>query len=725
MREHHSSAPSSSGRALVIGIDRYPRAGFVPLKGAVNDARRMAALLRGDRFGMAVTTLLDDEATRDAILAALGDLAQQAAPDAPVVIHFSGHGSTALAPSGHLIETLLPVDTGRDPHPNRDITGPELLARVAAIADVTPHVTLIVDACHSGGALRDDVLHGDAERDVSHEEADSDDLHEDAERDDPHEEAAHDPSRGAVRMAPPDRRLQALIGRKTDGPSLYGWDGDAMRDVDVRALLGRRYALIAACRPDEKAREMPDPARAGTWHGVLTCHLARIAESLGALDARSHLDIFELVATRIRRARSYGQRPQLEGDRDRAFLGVAQRSRPHGTTLDEKASTPDGPEWRLAQGLCHGVTVGSDWHVYPAGVRVDAAGDFNQPVLGRLEVVRVAPQHAWARPVIDPVFGDDFDQIAVRQFAVLMSQPSSAPRLRVFVRDHRPFAERRGSDVDSLNRAIDRAPWLTKVANRRAPCDLIVHRLVPRDDAGARAVDAVPQLGALRQPTWAVVDAASGRQRVPPRPCDDDPETVHALVNALERWARHRHIATLAPDPAHALRWETPPAVTVLRAASAAAAQEGTWAPAGDDAQGADAPIAMQEGECLALRIRHHHPATLHVYVLDCGLTGGVAQLYPSALGALRDLPGTASLSIGTDPRMPLQLFIPGDLPYRGETYDDLLETLVIVFATAQIDFGPLLHEAMRTGSGPDQATPADDGLRWTVVRRTLRVQPA
>ena len=160
------AAPAPNKRALLVGINRYQ---FVSgLQGCVNDVRLMERLLV-DRFGFAppqVTVLTDEAATRDAILAALDQLVADTAPGDVVVFHYAGHGSQMTDREGDeasgMDNTLVPVDSGRDwraqggaCQENRDITDDELGLRLNALADRTPHVTVLVDACHSGTITRD------------------------------------------------------------------------------------------------------------------------------------------------------------------------------------------------------------------------------------------------------------------------------------------------------------------------------------------------------------------------------------------------------------------------------------------------------------------------------------------------------------------------------------------------------------------------------------------
>src|SRR4051794_40516011 len=148
-------------RALLVGINRYQHSEIPPLNGCVQDVEVMASILERN-FGFPVehiTLLRDEEATRTNILAALDVLVEHTGPDDTVVVHYSGHGSQMTDREGdepdRMDETILPHDTGRAPHANRDITDDELYARLLRLGEKTRNITLIFDCCHSGSITRD------------------------------------------------------------------------------------------------------------------------------------------------------------------------------------------------------------------------------------------------------------------------------------------------------------------------------------------------------------------------------------------------------------------------------------------------------------------------------------------------------------------------------------------------------------------------------------------
>jgi hypothetical protein len=140
-------------RALCIGINDYPGTGS-DLSGCVNDCSDWAATLAAR--GFAVTKLLDGQATKAAMVAAIGDVIGNAAKDDTVVITYSGHGTWAPDESGDepdgRDEALCPWDIGT--------TGEVLLDDEIHALFSQRHsgvrVVLISDSCHSGTVTRGD-----------------------------------------------------------------------------------------------------------------------------------------------------------------------------------------------------------------------------------------------------------------------------------------------------------------------------------------------------------------------------------------------------------------------------------------------------------------------------------------------------------------------------------------------------------------------------------------
>lgn len=335
-------------RALIIGIDKYPNLSpQVQLEGCVRDAREVAGLLEG-RFGFPgsqIRMLLDGDATRDGILAAMAELTKAVKENDAVVVHYSGHGSqrTALVEdvtrAGTMEETLVAHDSGHDdPYPNRDIASFELRDWLAKLSEVTPNITLILDCCHSGTIAT---------------------MRHDGEKPAP-----------KVRSVKPDTRQPPPSQKRH------------LRDVKGGPASFIRYVVLAACRERESAHEVVIDDQG---HGALTWNLLRELESLPPGACPTYLDIFEPVRSRVNQD-YVSQQPQLEGVRDRELFGLAELVPMSFLPVQDRRAD----RVLLGGGATTGMAEHSIWKVYPPQAREGAE------VLGRVEVIEVRGMTATA-----------------------------------------------------------------------------------------------------------------------------------------------------------------------------------------------------------------------------------------------------------------------------------------------------------------------------------------
>jgi hypothetical protein len=139
-------------RALCVGINDYPVRG-ADLKGCVNDARAWAELLR-DHYGFEerdITILLDEQATKANILAALDSLIAVAVAGDVIVFTNSSHGTYVADEDGdetRYDEAICPYDMRQNL-----IVDDELRTRFAALPPGV-HLTVISDSCFSGTLTR-------------------------------------------------------------------------------------------------------------------------------------------------------------------------------------------------------------------------------------------------------------------------------------------------------------------------------------------------------------------------------------------------------------------------------------------------------------------------------------------------------------------------------------------------------------------------------------------
>jgi hypothetical protein len=339
--------------ALLVGIDRYPHyTGELScdLKGCVNDSELIKSLLldKFDFHNENIQQLLNENATRSAILGGLAALVERAEQDDVVLFQYSGHGRLRYPPSQDLDEgsghnsTLMPTDSGPAPVPNRDINDDEIQVWLQKLTQKTCNVTLIIDSCHSGSISRD--AFGPKVRTIP-------------------------PDDRAVAAAPADQpKANQPSAASTQAKGGSGW-------LEV----SDRYVVISACADVEVASELvlTDAAGVDKSHGALTYYLQTALQQ--TQQSHTYRDIFE-IAERDVSGYAAGlepprlQHPQIEGALDREIFGTKDIKPLRSILVDSVR----GDTLVLSGGAAHGVLTNSFWAVYPPATKsedqVDAIG---------------------------------------------------------------------------------------------------------------------------------------------------------------------------------------------------------------------------------------------------------------------------------------------------------------------------------------------------------------
>lgn len=138
-------------KALCIGINNYPGT-HMDLQGCVNDANDWSAALSAR--GFAVTTLLDDQATKAAMVAAMGKLIGKAAKNDSLVITFSGHGTYQPDTDGDEVDGLDEALCPYDLQTNGAALTDDEIKTLFATRKAGVRIVLIADSCHSGTVTR-------------------------------------------------------------------------------------------------------------------------------------------------------------------------------------------------------------------------------------------------------------------------------------------------------------------------------------------------------------------------------------------------------------------------------------------------------------------------------------------------------------------------------------------------------------------------------------------
>lgn len=301
------AAPKRS--ALLIGIDTYQPSGrpvrrpagapaegrfaagltFTNLKGPSHDLEAMRSLLTGARFGFpaaSIHVLADKDATREAMLAAMRRyLVEEPSPGDTVVLYVSGHGSLRVNSKGNgesymldgslrkLDNTIVPADAYLGAE---DIDSLDLQAIFNRAADKGVHLTVLLDACHSGGQARGADASVFVPRDLAFDPRD-------------------------LMMAPDQAGHEA-----------------APQDRSVNPVL-----ILSAAQKDQSAIDV----QSGTPHGMFTQALVHALKALPA--GASAADVFQRLMVEIEVQGATNQQPALD------TTGPRRRQPLFGGTLDD------------------------------------------------------------------------------------------------------------------------------------------------------------------------------------------------------------------------------------------------------------------------------------------------------------------------------------------------------------------------------------------------------
>jgi len=314
--------PDRGIHALFVGIDQYrfnEVAGFADLKGAVGDAMRFKQAL-AELYGLDVdtaregtcessnavsTTLTDDCATREKILAALDAQIAALKPGETLLFYFAGHGSQyrddeIFDQDTGYNGTILPTDSRNPDGSPGDIFDVEIKALKDKATAAGIYFVTVFDSCNSATATRD----------------------------------------GAAGQS---RSVRPLTGA---GPP-------AIDRTAPTGPGGGYWAHLAAAQDGEEAQET---GAIGTRSGVFTNALIDTLRMPGMRDA-TFGDIIKEVRLRVAAHGHVTQTPSAEGELT-AALGSRSRS-PLLFTASASGSTVT-----LAAGSLSGITEGSKFALY-------------------------------------------------------------------------------------------------------------------------------------------------------------------------------------------------------------------------------------------------------------------------------------------------------------------------------------------------------------------------
>jgi Caspase domain len=149
--------------ALIIGVGQYKSAKIPTLPGPPHDAKRFYQLLTGPNgYGFPkenVCVLVDEAATTANFKQYFSNfLIEQAQPDDEVVFYYAGHGSQTRDLNGDEPDGMDETFVFHDARDGgiKDFTDDEFGELLARLHQKTGHITVFLDSCNSGTALRGD-----------------------------------------------------------------------------------------------------------------------------------------------------------------------------------------------------------------------------------------------------------------------------------------------------------------------------------------------------------------------------------------------------------------------------------------------------------------------------------------------------------------------------------------------------------------------------------------
>jgi hypothetical protein len=341
--------------ALLVGVNEYEgRANR--LKGCVDDIRGFERFLRvhvpNDQLHILMLT--DSQATRHRVIDGFTRHLTQAGPEDVAVFYFSGHGSTErveehfwfLEPTGRQ-QTIVCFDSRKPGIP--DLADKEINELIGAVSARAPHVLVVLDCCHSGGATRG--------VDVRIRAAD------------PIETPRH------VEEFLPGVRAALLAALRDGGTAPTGELGEQPRQV-----------ALSACESRQLSKEL----QIGDRHrGVFSTMLQRALTTLGP--GATYRDLLQAASAGVRdqvlEQDPVGYAVPVDAIDQPLFGGVVQL-RDHSITLEHYRD-----QWWINVGTVHGIQPPSDGDTTVLAVLSPDDGVTAPPrtPLGRVRVTALEP----------------------------------------------------------------------------------------------------------------------------------------------------------------------------------------------------------------------------------------------------------------------------------------------------------------------------------------------
>jgi hypothetical protein len=619
-----SAAPAH--HALLIAINEYASPDIPRLRGPHNDIEMIHKLLVS-RFGFQeseIATILDAQATRAGILAALRELVQKSGPDDVVYVHYSGHGSQVKDMSGDepdsLDQTLVPYDgrTGDIP----DVLDDELGEILGGLR--TDNALVILDSCHSGTATRSVTVQT---RSIPK---------------DTRTRLYVRPTSRAVVVAPPMRHV-LMTGASRSEPALDGPIEGQSRGFFSYAL-GR---VLSGARGTLSPREI---------HAGVKVVFRALQEQLGAQSVPEPQveGPDALLARPVLVMTSPADAPSAATSSSAAQPKVpSPGSATNPARTAELASVEVRPigsgRVQLVGGLAMGAAPGSRWAVYPPGeVTFESGG-----ALATARVTDDSGQDAFA--ITDP---SDV-VVASGARAVLISTAPPANEIPVLLSAPQGL-------MDGIKSAVQKRMAFVQFVDPREFGRFIVEvtNASPSDDGLRVNVYGAGGLQLLASFAWADVEQAAER-----------------LAALFTRNANAAAIKSLA-NPASRMKLD----VNIVAAGRGATAGRGIAVISAGNAmsyrvRNAGEPRTPQNSLMLGIQ----SDRDCYLTIIDIDSEGGVAMLFPNAQQGADFLPG-GMLSANARVRIPDALTEPNRAGFFWDYSSPVGPDAIQVFATTDLE---------------------------------------
>ncbi|KAF8970573.1 caspase domain-containing protein [Flammula alnicola] len=332
-KPHESPPAKGSIFALIIGIDNYKsNTIFTKLKGGREDARAFQTYLMEDLQvpGDQITLLLEDKATRSAIIAGFESLANndRIKKGDPIFIFYAGHGAQGPSPTAwksygiQTIEFLVPYDYD-DPDSGTKIESiPDytLGALLNGIAEKKgDNITVVFDCCHSAGALR---------------------------------------GSKPIVEAPVVRTIGSLNYTVSDDLDKDIWDAAGMRAAAIPPRFGhvgvKSYVFLSACSSEEFAKEVDR-------RGCFSSALLKLLREVGP-----HSIKYSEIIPRLEKIN--GQNPQCEGFNRHRLIFDGYMPPYQGIFFAVRRDS-ESNTLTLMAGSAHGFIKGDEFTVYGGNLK--------------------------------------------------------------------------------------------------------------------------------------------------------------------------------------------------------------------------------------------------------------------------------------------------------------------------------------------------------------------